>query len=86
MIKKMAIIALLEELERAEAKFPWWPTDPIHAAAIVAEEAGELIRAALRETYEGAEDEMVTEAIQTGAMALRFIINADKMEKANVPK
>ena len=38
-------IALIEEeLIRARDKFPKWPVDPIHAAAIVSEEAGELVQ------------------------------------------
>jgi len=42
-----------EELEAAERKFPKFPRDAIHAAAIVAEESGELVQAALQYTYEG---------------------------------
>ena len=74
-----AIIAsILAELERAEAKFPKWPTDWIHAAAIVAEEAGELTRASLKLTYEDRTlsfHDLETEAIQTAAMAIRFLKN-----------
>lgn len=65
---------ILTELKRAEIKFPHWPEDKIHAAAIVNEESGELIRAALHFRYEGgAKDEMKTEAIQTAAMCIRFL-------------
>lgn len=65
-----------KELERAKRGRPDWPTDPIHAAGIVAEEAGELVRAAQRVTYEGKPmSELLEEAIQTGAMAARFIEN-----------
>lgn len=64
------------ELKAAKNKFPNFPTDPIHAAGIVAEEAGELVRAAHRVTYEGKPmSELLEEAIQTGAMAARFIEN-----------
>lgn len=66
--------AVITELERAKAKFSKWPTDPIHAAAIVSEESGELIRAALMHVYENApESDCYKEAIQTAAMALRFL-------------
>jgi hypothetical protein len=65
------------EYERAEEKFPIWPDDPIHAAAIVGEESGELLQAALQCEYEdGDAESMVKEAIHTAAMAVRFLMNA----------
>ena len=72
---------IIAELERAERKFPGWPTDPIHAAAVVVEEAGELQQAALQFTYEGGGfDAMYKEAVHTGAMALRFLLNVHLMK------
>lgn len=66
--------AIIDELERAKAKFPQWPTDPIHAAAIVAEESGELIRAAVMHTYEGGSElDCQKEAVQTAVTAIRFL-------------
>jgi hypothetical protein len=66
----------LEELAKAEYLHPKWPKDEIHAAAIVGEEAGELIRASLQNTYGGGKvSAMRKEAIQTGAMAIRFLKN-----------
>lgn len=41
MKKRDIILAIGHELESAKKKFPEWPTDKIHAAAIVAEECGE---------------------------------------------
>lgn len=65
-----------KELARAQELFPYWPDDIIHAAAIVNEESGELIRAAIQLTYEGGNIESVkTEAIQTAAMCIRFLSN-----------
>lgn len=66
---------VLDELHKAVTKHPSWPRhDAIHAAAIVQEEAGELIRAALQFHYEdGSPDEIHKEAIQTAAMGLRFL-------------
>ena len=62
------------EVEKAERKFPWWPDDPIHAAAIVVEEAGELQQAALQFCYEdGTLEKMEKEALHTAAMAHRFL-------------
>lgn len=70
--------AILDELKRAEKKFPYWPDDKIHAAAIVNEESGELIRAALQHKYEGGEfGELKKEAIQCAAMCVRFLKNVD---------
>ncbi len=36
------IEAVKAELTRATAKFPTWPTDPLHALAVLGEEFGEL--------------------------------------------
>lgn len=75
MITYKELAPIVAELRRATAKHPHWPDDCIHAAAIVAEESGELVRAALRYTYEGGqEDEMRTEAIHTAATAIRFLV------------
>jgi hypothetical protein len=80
LIKALSFIR--DELERAERKFPKFPTDPVHAAAIVVEEAGELQKAALEFTYEdGGWTQMFDEAIHTGAMALRFLIHLDQMKE-----
>lgn len=71
------------ELARAKRKFPNWPTDPVHAAAIVSEEAGELTRAVNEACYEPHKtdparplDAVITEAIQLGAMVRRFLESA----------
>ena len=69
------------ELEAAERKFKTFPIDPLHASAILAEEAGELQQAALKLTYEqGTWHHMREEAIQVGAMALRFLLNIEHMK------
>lgn len=70
------VAVVMKELDRAKTKFPSWPTDPIHAAAIVQEEAGELVRAVLQWTYEcDRRTEAEDEAIQTAAMAIRFLLH-----------
>ena len=72
---------ILMELQRAEKKFPEWPKDHIHQAAIVAEESGELVKAALQNHYEGGDIfSMKREAIHTAAMALRFLKNLAEKE------
>lgn len=66
--------AVVSEVKRAETKFPEWPTDMIHAAAIVAEEAGELSQAAIKWTYEGGDIEAAQkEATQVAVTAIRFL-------------
>lgn len=70
------IEAFLNEVGRAQSKFPEWPNDTIHAAAIVSEESGELIRAAIQYENEGGElGACQKEAVQTGAVAIRFLLN-----------
>lgn len=74
-----------EELARAQAKFPTWPTDPLHALAVLGEEYGELTKAVLQLTYEPhktSPTEVRKEAIQTAAMALRFAASLDAYEFA----
>jgi len=69
------------ELRYARSKFPGWPTDVIHATAIVAEEAGEAVKAALRFTYEdGSWHKLREELVQTAAMAIRALQNLDAAE------
>lgn len=68
------------EMSKAVAKFPKWPTDPLHAIAILGEEYGELNKAVLQNTYEPhktSADEIRMEAIQTAAMAIRFLMSLE---------
>lgn len=77
------IASIQIELQRAVDKYPAWPDDPIHAAAIVAEECGELQKAVLQHTYEPDKASLVDvrdEAIQTAAMVLRFLLSLDRYE------
>jgi NTP pyrophosphatase (non-canonical NTP hydrolase) len=75
---------ILKELKRAKKKFPNWPDHPAARAGIVCEEAGELMKACLEFKYElgkggkGHTDMLKAirkEAIQTAAVALRFLEN-----------
>lgn len=76
MTKDDAIAIVLDELRLAEAKHPSWPTDMIHAAAVVAEEAGELVQASIDHMYGGqCLEKLRTEAAQTAAMGIRFLLN-----------
>lgn len=78
-----ALGEVLTELQRASKLYPNWPTDPVHAAAIVGEEAGELLQAALDHTYAdlnhlgpNTDKRLKTESVQTCAMALRFLVGS----------
>lgn len=79
----MYIDKVLAEVEKATVKFPTWPTDPLHALAVLGEEYGELNKAVLQFVYEPHKtsyEEIETEAIQTAAMALRFLNSLDVYE------
>lgn len=68
--------AAIAELNRAVQKFPTWPTDPLHAVAVLGEEFGELTKAVLQSVYEPHKvtpGDVQTEAVQVAAMALRFL-------------
>lgn len=78
---------IMYELIDAEKKFPDFPSNKTIGAAIVCEEAGELIKACLEFENENKDgkikgrteaeykDIIREEAIQTAAMAMRFLLN-----------
>lgn len=69
---------MLAEVYRATEKFPTWPTDPLHALAVLGEEYGELNKAVLQAVYEPHKSSPVDvreEAIQCAAMAVRFLMS-----------
>lgn len=73
--------AVFAELDRARTKFPTWPTDPLHAVAVVQEEVGELQKAVLQLSYEpgkASSEDVRDEAVQVAAMALRFLASLDE--------
>lgn len=73
------------ELVRATAKFPTWPTDPLHAVAVIGEEAGELTKAVLQAVYEPHKStpaDVEAEAVQVAATSLRFLASIDRYEYA----
>lgn len=76
---------VFEELKAAQEKFPGWPSDVIHAAAIVAEECGELVKASIDFfNGRGSKAELMLEASQTGAMIYRFMMDIERY-KSDVP-
>lgn len=78
------VISLIRaELDRAVTKFPTWPTDIIHAAAVVSEESGELSKAVLQCVYEPHKSDLKDvrdEAVQTAAMAIRFLLSINSYD------
>lgn len=74
---------VLAEVHRATAKFPKWPTDPIHAIGVVQEEAGELQKEVLQMCYEphkSSKAAVKEEAVQLAAMALRFLLSLESYD------
>lgn len=75
-----ASTAVAGEVARASVLFPTWPSDPMHAIGVLGEEFGELTKAVVQAIYEphkSGPDQVRTEAIQTAAMALRFVQSID---------
>lgn len=69
-----AIKYIESELSIAKRRYPEYPDDIIHQIAIMAEESGEAVRAALQYKYENGElDNVKYELIQTAAMCLRML-------------
>jgi NTP pyrophosphatase (non-canonical NTP hydrolase) len=71
-----AIGLVVTELRAAIDKHPAWPDDQVHASAILAEEAGEVVRAAIDHEWAGGPTKDIRkEAAQAGAMAIRLLMN-----------
>lgn len=65
------------ELEFAEKKHKGWPSDSVHASAIINEEAGKLTQACIDHEYghkltPASTERMWKKAVSTAAMAIRF--------------
>lgn len=90
-MNQVLLNVITSEVERAEILYPIWPAlqrrgDHVWAAAILCEEAGEVLKAALnwQAHGKGNVDEMRDEAIQTAAMAIRFLLNLDAVERQRI--
>lgn len=80
---------IILEVKKATEKFPTWPTDPLHALAVLGEEFGELTKEMVQLTYEPhktSKDAVKTEAIQMVAMALRLAMSLDRYEYKPLPQ
>lgn len=84
-----ALETIAREVARAKSKHPTWPTDPLHALAVLGEEFGELTKEMLQLTYEphkSTKETVRAEAIQTAAMALRLVASLDRYEYRRGPQ
>lgn len=73
---KAVNMAVEHELNKALEKFPKWPTDFVDSVAIMAEESGETVKAALQYKWEGKpKHEIYKEAAQTAAMCFRVMVH-----------
>ncbi len=89
MTQDEAIELICIELQEAVSKFPTWPTRAIDAGNVVSEEAGELAKACLQATYEKHKESpegVQMEAVQTGAMAVRFLMSMGKYDYTPGPQ
>jgi hypothetical protein len=80
-----ALKLIVDEVTRATKKFPTWPTRALDAAGIVNEEVGELNKEVLQLTYEPHKSDRVAvaaEAVQAGAMLVRFLMSTDRYDYA----
>jgi NTP pyrophosphatase (non-canonical NTP hydrolase) len=76
MTRNEALDMIFRELRQAEEQHPGWPHDPVYGAAIMAEEAGEAMKAALDHHYNrGSLLHLKVELAQTAAMAIRALLS-----------
>lgn len=75
-LEENAVEAMCQEYTWAEKNHPNWPDDIVHATAIMIEEAGESMQAALDLHYgkEVSSDHLYKELAQTAAMCLRTMV------------
>lgn len=79
--EKRWLCSIIVEYQQAMEQHPQWPADHVHAAAIVAEESGELVKAAIDHHYEnGQYFNIHNEAIDTAATCLRLLVNMPELE------
>lgn len=84
-----AFTLVKKELEKALKKYPLWPTDPLHALAVLGEEFGELTKDTLQLCYEPhktTKENLKAEAVQTAAMAIRYLVGLNHYEFKEGPQ
>ncbi len=67
------------ECSRAEQLHPVWPKDLIHGGMTIAEKSGETVKATMDYVEKkGSKQEIITEAIQTISVTIRFLKNIEE--------
>lgn len=77
-----ALEAVLNEVNRARAKYPKWPDNIVMAAAVASEESGETVKACNNYFWRHGNDtpeDIQKEAIQAAAMWIRFLVDTPAM-------
>lgn len=75
------IADVCSEVEKSEVYYPGFPLDAVHAAGMVTEAAGALMKASFLWAYDGHDpQEIRQEAINTGAMAIRLLIHIHELK------
>ncbi len=77
------------EMQRATAKFPTWPTDPLHVLAVLGEEFGELMKNMLQlhhEPHKITRENVRGGAIRVVTMALWLAMSLDAHEYRHEPQ
>lgn len=77
------------ELSKARGKFPWWPTDLVHACAIANEESSEVVKAVNNRFWQHGEEtieDIRKEAIQSIAMWCRFLTETPDVDDATLAR
>lgn len=71
---------IMQELKSAKEKYPIFPADIIHRVAIMCEESGEAMQAALNHVYHQEPiSHLRSEVIQAAAMCFRILESIDNM-------
>jgi len=73
------LVAIVSELEQVERDYPDWPENEVDAAKIISDKAARLLSASNmhRRKEQHDNNRVLNEAIQTGAMVLRFLLGIE---------
>lgn len=77
------------ELAKARERYPWWPQDMVHAAAIANEESGEVVKAVNNRFWCHGDDtieDIRKEAVQAIAMWVRFLTETEDVDSVTLAR
>lgn len=81
----IAVQAIKTTLRVAKDNHPKYPLDIIHQAAIMAEESGEVVQAAIDYIYhDGCMEAVINELTQTAAMCIRMMAHFYDCKKRGI--